>query len=148
MSNKLNILHKLDKTKIFKGLSRTAINYIRKNGLWMPVTEDILDVSTSISSDTCQIYVGSHNNENYLTFIIEYGEFLTGAVYSHIDDSAISVEGYLHQYAIEEGGLVFETVQVVHNGVLFLALTDAQGSFTIGWEEFEIEGILKISDRR
>lgn len=147
MNNTLNILHKLDQTKIFKGLSTAAIEYIRKNGLWMPVTNYILDVSAEISNSTCQLYVDSPKHTNYLTFIIECNEFLTGAVYGHVDASAINVEGYLHQYALEGGELIFETVQAVHNGVLFLALTDAQSSFTIGWEEYEIEGILKIIDR-
>lgn len=144
MTSTLNIVHKLDGTQMFKGLSAAAIKYLRKEGLWMPVTAEILEVEDAIRTGNWQIYVDTPERKNYLTFIIEHNEFLTAAVYSNIDSDAIGIEGYLHQYAMEDGALLFETVQAVHNGVLFLALTDVQGEFVIGWEEDAMEDILKL----
>jgi len=140
----LNIVHVLDNDNRFKGLSPSAINYLRSNGLWMPVTEGLLVIEGLSNADDMQIYVSSPNHNNYLTFIIECGEFLTGDVFSNIDESLNSPEGFLHRYSMADNTLMYEVVQTVLNNVYFLALTDIQEEIYIGWEDEEIEGVLKL----
>jgi hypothetical protein len=144
MLDLLKVIHTLDNDNLFKGLGPSAISYLRKNGLWMPVTKGLFIVEGIPQLKGVQLYVEAPNHDNYLTFIIEREEFLTGEVFSNIDSSLNSSEGFLHRYSMVNSTLMYEVVQTVLNNIYFLALTDAQEEVYIGWEDREIESVLKL----
>lgn len=140
----LNVVHSLSEDNIFKGLSPSAIKYLRKKGLWMPIAKGLFVIEGLSQNDNMQIYVEAPNHDNYLTFIIEHEEFLTGEVFSNIDAVLNNPEGFLHRYSMVNDTLMYEVVQTVLNNIYFLALTDIQEEIYIGWEDSEIEDILKL----
>ena len=140
----LKVIHTLNDDNLFKGLSPSAIKYLRIKGLWMPVTSGLFVVEGLSQNDNMQLYVTAPNHNNYLTFIIEHEEFLTGEVFSNIDAVLNSPEGFLHRYSMLDNTLMYEVVQTVLNNIYFLALTDIQEEIFIGWDDSEIEDILKL----
>lgn len=147
MLDEFKIVHTLERDFMFKGLSTEAIQFLRVNGLWMPVTPELLSLPTYLQDDDFQVYLDIPEHMDYLTFIIEHNEFLTGQVYNHVDTDAINVEGYLHQYIMEDNSLMIEVVQAIHNNVAFLALTDIHDELIIGWDDEDIETVLRKQKR-
>ena len=144
----LEIVHVVEEDLMFKGLSLSAIEYLRTNGLWMPVTETILYTSNVSLDNNLQIYMRVPEQDYYVTFLIEHGEFLTGQVYDHIDYDAVNLEGYLHKYMMEDNSVLMEVVQTIHDGVVFLALIDNyEENIVIGWNDEDIETVLKNQKR-
>ena len=139
----LNVIQRLDREFIFQGLSIQSIEYLRDNGLWMPVTKEILSIDSRLTKDACQLYL-EHTDLNLLTIVVEYGEFLTGSVYDVIDlDAEPDITTFLHQYGLENGALAKEHVQLIEKGIVFLNLLDSEGKVLGEWDDEGIEYVLK-----
>lgn len=142
----IHITQRLDKELIFQGLSKESIKYLRLNGLWMPVSQDLLNIDEHFSTDTCQLYGRRGNELNLLTIIIEQGEFLVGSVYDTIDfDRKPSTATFLHQYVLENGSLIREKLQLVYVDIVFLELVDSEDKLISCWNDEDVERTVLIN---
>lgn len=144
------IIQKIDGIFVFQGLSLHSIDYLRLNGLWLPLSKAFFDFGKPEKAeklfeiDKYMLYLENEISD-ILLLLVEQGEFLTGSVYSVIDFYNLEDEiNFLHQYLLKEGDIVREVVQAVHNNIIFLALQDINGNIISDWTDQAIEEVLRV----
>lgn len=134
--------YKMGKEHVFSGLNRSAIKFLRQEGMWMPINYEILELDSNLINKKELIYT-SYKNCDFLMFIlIENGEFLLGKVYNLIHLKK-QMPLMLHEYILVDGTTIIEEEQITINGEVFLYLVEQKSKGVISeWSTKEIEEYL------
>lgn len=135
-------LYNMGEEYVFSGLSDTSIDFLRDEGLWSPIDQNLLENLPELSNKLDLIYLSRTDKDVLMFLLIEQGEFLQGKVYDLIyEEGQLPIP--LHEYRLVDCTTVREDEQLVVDDNLFLYLYN-ENSVIGEWTVEEVEEYLVL----
>jgi hypothetical protein len=130
-----------DYSEIFSGLNKKSKQFIFENGVWFPLTDEIVEVDPDISKDTsATLYATDLRYNNIIAIVVDRGEFLMAGIHAVVLNPIKGEQPFLlKEYPTLKEVPVREEEQIVIDDVMFLCLVDNKDEVIHEWSEIEID---------